>query len=503
MSYHEDYVRYVTVPKHYHSANQFEAEDIEKVGDIDFDPFDTTETGGRSFLYFAATIANLTAFVSGVSVGWSSPVIPKLSGDIEPENNPLPEPLTPNQQSWLGSLLPLGAVFGPVIAGLIVDRIGRKKSLLISTLPFIAAFIIAIFSHNVNLYYVMRVLCGLGLGAVFTVLPMYVGEIAEDSNRGALGSFLALFMCMGILFSYCVGPFVPLTTFNIICVVPPIVFFPIFLVYIPDSSHSLIARNDEAGAEKALTKFRQKSSRAVHNELLEIRDSVQESLASKGRIIDLFRSKGLIRALMISLGLVSFQQLSGINIIFFYAQTIFSLAGSSVPAEISTIIVGCVQVLAGFLTPMVVERTGKRAILIFSAIGMGISMALLGFYFYVQHNATITTYFFWLPILSLICFNITYSVGFGPLPWAVLGEVFPPNMKSVASTITAAFCWFLAFIITNIFGTVTAAVGIYGSFWLFSCFCVIAFLFVYMLVPETSRKTLQEIRKILDGAYFV
>ncbi|KAK5644663.1 hypothetical protein RI129_005963 [Pyrocoelia pectoralis] len=499
MDNHQDDVKHVPVPEHYRLSRQSQAETMDH---IDNDLYQTSEKGSRRFLYIAATIANLTAFSCGVSVGWTSPVIPKLNGEIEPENNPLTEPLTASQQSWLGSLLPLGAVFGPVIAGLIVDRIGRKKSLLISALPFIVAFIIAIFSQTVSVFYVMRILCGLALGVVFTVLPMYIGEISEDSIRGALGSFLALFMCMGILFSYCVGPYVSLTAFNIICAIPAALFFPIFLIYIPESPHYLIARKDEVGAETALMKFRQKSSEDVRKELLEIKESVEESMASKGGIKDLFKSKGLIRALMISLGLVSFQQLSGINIIFFYAQPIFAMASTSIPAEISTIIVGCVQVLAGLLTPMVVEKTGKRFILIFSAIGMGVSMAVLGVYFYLQTNPTVSK-LFWLPILSLICFNIAYSVGFGPLPWAVLGEIFPPNMKSVASTITASFCWFLAFILTNIFSTITESVGIYGAFWLFSGFCIIAFLFVYILVPETSRKTLQEIREILNGKYCV
>ncbi|KAK5644662.1 hypothetical protein RI129_005962 [Pyrocoelia pectoralis] len=499
-----DDVKYEPVPGHDHMSIQSPAENMAKLGEnVKINLDDCGERGGRIFLYVAVCVAHLTSFACGVALGWTSPVIPKLNGEIEPENNPLSQPITMHQQSWLGSLLPLGAVLGPFAAGLFVDRIGRKKSILISTSPFIVAFIMAIFTHDINLFFLMRFLCGLALGAIFTILPMYVGEVAEDANRGSLGSLFALFICIGILFSYCVGPYVSLTTFNILCVIPPALFFPIFMLFIPDSPHYLIACNDQEGAENALMKFRQKSKQGIQQELLEIKKSVEASMANKGKFTDLFKSRGLIRALMISLGLVSFQQLSGINVVLFYTQTIFLLTGTSIPSAISTIIVGIVQVLAGSLTPLLVERTGKRFILIFSAVGMGLAMGLLGFYFYVQNNPTVITYFFWLPIASLICFNITYSVGFGPLPWAVLGELFPANIKSAASTITASFCWLLAFIITNVFGSVTEAIGIYGSFWLFAIFCVLAFFFVYILLPETSGKTLQEIQDILNGKYCV
>ncbi|KAB0794304.1 hypothetical protein PPYR_11143 [Photinus pyralis] len=500
MDDHHDDVKYERVSAHDHSSTQCPSENMKKLSDnVKINLYEGDEQGKGLFLYIAVCVANLTSFVSGVAIGWTSPVIPKLNGEVEPESNPLSTPITINQQSWLGSLLPLGAVLGPFAAGLFVDTIGRKKSILISTLPFMAAFSMAIFTHDINLFYLMRFLCGLAMGGVFAILPMYVAEVAEDCNRGALGSLFALFICIGILFAYCIGPYVSLTVFNIICVVPSVIFFPIFLLFIPDSPHYLISRGDYAYAEEALMKFRQKSRLGVQKELLEIKDTVNASMRNKGRLIDLFRSKGLLRALMISLGLVGFQQLSGINIVLFYTQTIFLLAGTTIPSEISTIIVGVVQILAGSLTPLLVERTGKRLILIFSAVGMACAMALLGLYFYIQNSPIAKSHLFWLPIASLICYNISYSAGFGPLPWAVLGEVFPANVKSAASTLTASVCWLLAFIITNIFGVVIETIGIYGTFWLFSSFCIVAVFFVYFLLPETSGKTLQEIQAILNG----
>ncbi|KAK4875749.1 hypothetical protein RN001_012171 [Aquatica leii] len=457
-----------------------------------------TEIGSKFFLYVSACAANLTAFACGLAIAWTSPVIPKLNGNVEPENNPLPIPLTLEQESWVGSLLPLGAIFGPFAAGMFIDKIGRKKTLLVSILPLIIAFDMAVFINNVNLFFLMRFLCGLSIGGIFTVLPIYVAEIAEIAVRGTLGSFLALFVCIGILCSYSIGPYVSLKVFNILCSIVPTVFVPFFLIYIPDSPYFLVSANYDNEAEDALMKLRGKSRDGIQKELLEIKDSVEQSASSKMSITDIFRSKGLNRALLLSAGLVTFQQLSGINVVIFYTQNIFAATGSAIPAEICAIITGAIHVMSTLITPILADKIGKRILLILSAIGMFVFEAILGLYFYLQGKLENVEFLFWLPIACLIGYILTYNVGFGPLPWAIMGELFPPNAKSISSTITASVCWLLAFIITKFFSDVAALIGIAGSFWIFSGCCVFAFLFVFKLLPETSGKSLKEIQDILN-----
>ncbi|KAF5279153.1 hypothetical protein FQR65_LT03399 [Abscondita terminalis] len=465
------------------------------------------ESGRKTFLYVAVCVevlilfiflANLVTFATGLGLGWSSPVIPKLNGKIEPESNPLPQPLTPEQSSWVGSLLPLGAAFGPFAVGLFIDKIGRKKTLLVATLPILIGFYMAIFINNVNLFFLMRFLCGLTVGGVFTVLPIYTGEIADSSVRGALGSLICLFACLGILAAYIIGPYVSLTAFNIICAIVPTVFIPLFLIYIPESPYYLVSANYEEEAIKALMKFRGKSRDSVQKELIEIKQNVEVTISSKISIVDIFRNKASIRALMLVTGLLSFQQLSGINVVLFYTQTIFAATGSNIPPEICTIIIGSIQVLSLFLTPVLAERVGKRFLLILSATGMSTSEAILGLYFYFQLNSYDVSVLFWLPILSLVCFTISYNLGFGPLPWAIMGELFSASAKSVSSTITSSICWFLAFIITKFFSNIAEVIGIAGSFWVFSGCCAIAFVFTFKLLPETSGKSFQEIQDMLN-----
>lgn len=439
----------------------------------------------------------MAGFVCGTSFGWTSPEIPKMKIPHE-SGNPLLLPLTKSEESWIGSLLPVGATLGPFIAGLTADKIGRKNTLLAGIIPFIVAYAIAAYASHPLLFCLMRFLCGLAVGVVFTVLPMYIGEIAEDEVRDSLGSFMQLFIVVGLLFSYCLGPYMSIMAFNIACIVSPCIFLIVFYLFIPESPYYLI-RTDKEAAEQALMKLRSKSQEGVQDELNDIKTSVDETLANKASFSDIFKSKGLTKALTISVGLVSLQQLSGINIVLFYAQDIFTDAGSTIPADISTIIIGIVQVFASGATPIVVEKKGKRYLLLLSAVGMAVSQGALAVFFYIKTGGSNVSSIAWLPVTSLVAYIITYCLGFGPLPWAVMGELFPGNIKSIASTVTAAGCWFLGFVITKYFSFVSELIGTAGSFGIFALCCVGAAVFVYKCVPDTSGKSLQEIQDILSG----
>lgn len=433
----------------------------------------------------------------GTSLGWTSPEIPLLKGFNE---NPLTEPLTDAQESWVGALLPLAAAIGPFAAGLLADKIGRKKTLLLAGFPCFIAFAINCVANSVNYFYISRLLCGLSAGIIFTVLPMYIGEISDDDVRGSLGSFMQLFIVIGLLFSYALGPYLSVKVFNIILLLPPIFFLITFFVFIPESPYYLILRNDVDAAEEALCQFRSKKKIAVQKELETYRMLVKEAQDNKASFFDIFKSRGLTMALFLSTSLIIFQQFSGINVVLFYAQTIFAATGVSLAPEICTIIIGIVQVIGSALTPLLVEKRGKRFLLLLSSVGMAISLGSLAGYFYVKDNQhSDVSALSWLPITSLILYIFTYCLGFGPLPWAVMGELFPGNIKTVASTVTASISWLFAFILTKYFNDVAVAIGKAASFGIFSIFCVIAAAFVAKFLPETSGKSLQEIQDILCG----
>uniref|UniRef100_W4VSE3 Putative sugar transporter n=1 Tax=Phaedon cochleariae TaxID=80249 RepID=W4VSE3_PHACE len=451
----------------------------------------------RKFLYLAACIGNLASFVCGTALGWTSPEMPKLKAL---DDNPLGRILTPSEEGWVGAFLPLAAAIGPFAGGYLADAIGRKKTLLIGATPFILAYVLNIIATNVYYFFLSRFLCGLGVGIVFTSIPMYVGEIADDEVRGSLGAFMQLFIVIGLLFSYVFGPYLTVKIFNVVLLVPPVAFVLLFLFFVPESPYYLIQTDKTEEAEQALMKLRGSGRNVVQKEAELIRQQVEVDQRNKGGFLDIFKTRGLKMALMLSLGLVACQQLSGINIILFFAQDVFTAAGVSLAPEICTIIIGVVQILASGATPMLVEKWGKRFLLMLSGIGMGLSQGVMAYFFHLKDDKMEDiSNIGWVPIVGLVVFIVAYCLGFGPLPWAVMGELFPGNIKSAASSATASGCWVLGFIVTRYFGNLTDLIGRSGSFGVFTGFCFIAALFVYKLLPETSGKSLQEIQDILNG----
>lgn len=303
----------------------------------------------------------------------------------------------------------------------------------------------------------------------------------------------------GILFVYAVGPYVSFAALQFICMTIPLLFAVTFF-FMPDTPNYYLSKNLKHEANQSLQFLRGKSSEGVKEELAIIQASVDEAQRNKGSFSDIVKNKGNLKALIICVGLISFQQLSGINVVLFNGQTIFEKTGSDLEPAIATIIVGIVQVLASGCTPLIVDRLGRKLILLVSAAGMALSLGTMGLYFYMDSiNSPSVPDILWLPVASLIMFVTVYCVGFGPLPWAVLGEMFPPNVKSNASTIVASTCWTLGFFVTKYFASIGDSLGMHWAFWIFGIFCVIAFAFTYTIVMETKGLSLQQIQDRLNG----
>lgn len=454
------------------------------------------EKGSPSRQFLAGVTVNLASVMVGTALGWTSPVSPKFASK---DSSPLDTIPTVSESSWIASLVALGALIAPFIAAPCAERFGRKLTLLGSSAFFIVAYVLLLTTGTVVQVLVGRFLSGLGVGFVMTVQTMYIGEIASNEYRGALGSLMQLCIVTGILYVYSIGPYVSYGALQWACLAIPILFSATFF-FMPETPAYYISKGEKEKAVESLSFLRGKTVEGVQEELQEITTTVEESLKNRGTLVDLLRNPGNVKALIICAGLISFQQLSGINVILFYSQSIFESTGSSLEPAVSTILVGAVQVLASGATPLIVDRLGRKPILLTSAAGMCVSLGTMGLYFFLKHiDSPAVPNVGWLPILSLIFFVTVYCIGFGPLPWAVLGELFPANVKSIASSIVASTCWVLGFIILQFFADMDKAVGSHWSFWIFGILCGVAFVFTFTMVMETKGMSLQEIQDRLNG----
>uniref|UniRef100_A0A182QJ74 Facilitated trehalose transporter Tret1 n=1 Tax=Anopheles farauti TaxID=69004 RepID=A0A182QJ74_9DIPT len=448
--------------------------------------------------YLAAILANLSIVCTGCAMGWTSPVESKLS---RIRRSPLATVPTDAEFAWIGSILALGSLAGPPLAGYVAHRFGRKMALLGSGVLFAAAFILFVTTKTVAQILVGRFLQGCGIGISLAITPLYVCEIATPQRRGSLGSLLQVAMTLGMLLVYSVGPYVSYYAMQYILLGVPVLFCLAFS-QMPETPHYYITHGRYADASRSLEYIRGEPIEDLQDEFGSVQRSVEESIRNRGTIGELFRGHANRRALFICTGIIVLQQLSGINPVQFYTQTIFEKTGSFVKPELASIIIGGVQVVASMITVLTLDKLGRRPYLLISSGGMCCALVALGTYFYLESQRMSSGLSLdrlaFLPVLSLVIFTAAFCLGFGPIAWLLIGEMFAPNIKSFASSIVSSTCWGVAFFVLFYFSSLDAAIGTHWLFWTFAICTAGAFLFTYLFVIETKGMTLPEIQAQLN-----
>lgn len=300
----------------------------------------------------------------------------------------------------------------------------------------------------------------------------------------------------GILFSYVVGHFFYLNTFNIICAILPLIFGGIFL-WMPESPYFYVMKNRIDKAEESLVWLRGEEYN-YNDELIEIQ--IENELITRNRVSiwTAIRKPATQRGLIITMGCVLFVQFSGINAVIFYTGYIFNAAGTGIGPSLATIIVGIMQVVATFVALMTIDRLGRRFLLVGSALVMCICNIGFGVYFYIsEHKSEYLDVLNWLPITSCCLYIIAFSLGLGPVPWVLCGELFNQEVKAIGSSLTGSTSWLIAFIVTKFFSNVRDLIGISSTFFIFAVFAAICTVFILIVVPETKGKSFNEIQRSL------
>jgi SP family facilitated glucose transporter-like MFS transporter 8 len=367
------------------------------------------------------------------------------------------------------------------------------------------------------LIYVARFISGIALGTGSVVTPIYCEEIAEVRVRGALGVLYDLQIGNGILFVYVVGAYVSYLWLCIACAIIPAVAFLTF-IWMPESPIYLASKGKKIETEKSLRWLRGARYMAdydVKPELERIHKFVsqtQKESPSQGtpsrdvttRIVFIMKEipKCLFtlstsptkRALNIVACLMIFRQLNGINAVIFYTVDIFKEAGGIFSPSLATIIVGIAQVVATYISSLLVERTGRRVLLLVSNVTMAVCHVLLAVYFYFKQIDGYLTNFGWLPLLCVSTYIAGFNIGFGPLPWVMMAELLPNESKSWASGLAVSVNWILVFVVTNFYGMMIENLGPVITFGIFGGMCTLGTVVVAFTVPETTGKTREEIQ---------
>ncbi|XP_018563927.1 facilitated trehalose transporter Tret1-like [Anoplophora glabripennis] len=426
---------------------------------------------------------NLGVVCSEMHYGWSSPFGPVL---LEGKYK---FTITSNESSWLTVTPLIGAVFGAFVTGLVVDTFGRKRMIVFSSVPFIASWLLIGFADSSTLMFVGRFLAGAIDGLSFIAVPMYLGEIAEPKIRGLLSSVCPVSIVFGILLINVLGTYLPLDTTAFISTILPLLLLITF-PWMPESPYFYLMKGNEEEARKSLQIFRGVEDVTV--ELNRISSAVKEQQENKGSFLDLFRVNSNRKAIFITLGLRTVQQLTGTTVIIFYCKTIFKEAGGFSPS-LSTIIYFSVQLVLAVVSSIVVDLCGRKPLLITSIIGTALSLLAHATYLYLQKIGYDTTEYNFVPLAALLCFVVTFSIGLQTVPLLIMGEIFPTNVKAFALCTMDIYYSVFVTCMSKFFHW-SKGIGMHVPFFTFTGCCVLGLIFILLYVPETKGKTLEDIQ---------
>ncbi|KAL2621574.1 hypothetical protein R1flu_001779 [Riccia fluitans] len=443
---------------------------------------------GEKWVYFSTCTAVMGIAALGFWMGYTSPVQQAMIESLS---------LTVSEFSVFGSLITVGAMLGAVLSGQLGDWLGRKRAMVVGCLPIIVGSALVAFAESKMPLYIGRFLTGAGGGLFSFIVPLYIGEIAPRHLRGTLGSMQQLANTMGIVLAYLGGLFFNWRYLAASGMIPGLLCL-VGITMIPESPRWLAKKERAEELEAALKKLRGEKY-DVSNELAEMQQTVEAAkLEPKAKFTDLFKRR-LARPLLAGVGLQFLQQFSGINGVMLYASAIFSSAGVS-NANVASLGLGALQVAMTVAAAGLMDKAGRRLLLMVSASGMALSCFLVGFTFYLRsvqpHNYSsgMNVFIDILALASLLVYISAFSLGMGPIPWILLGEIFPAQVKGVAGSVATLTNWSCAWVITLAFNIVFQWSSA-GAFWIFALACVCTVFFVGLCLPETRGRTLEQIEE--------
>jgi sugar porter (SP) family MFS transporter len=384
----------------------------------------------------------------------------------------------------------IGAVIGASIAGRLADVFSRKLSLIVMAIIFAIGAVLTAIAPTLAIFIACRIIVGFAIGASSMIAPTYIAEQAPESIRGGLVILQQLAITVGIAVSYWVDLlFVHLgmdwRPMFAVAVIPAIIF-GVGMLFLSFSPRWLASRDRWDEAEQVMAKV---APDAQEQEMKALHESMEEQSGTTWR--DLL-APGLRLALTAAVGIAVLQQFVGINTVIYYAPTIFGYAGfkSANTAILATSVVGVTNVVSTVVAVLLIDRVGRKPLLLVGLVGMVITLTALGIVFMIGPSNV--------GPLVLICLEgyvISFAISMGPAFWLISAEMFPTRLRATGSSIATTFEWAANLLISITFLTFIQVLGKSVTFWIYAAFAVIAFAFVIWLIPETKGKRLEEIEE--------
>jgi len=446
----------------------------------------------KSYIWTISFVAAL----GGLLFGYDWVVI----GGAEPFYEKFFNLTDPNQQGWAMSCALVGCLVGALLSGGLSDKAGRKRLLVLSASLFAVSSIGTGCAAHFGIFVFWRIVGGVAIGLASNLSPMYIAEVAPAQARGKLVSINQLTIVIGILLAQFVNWFiadkVPPSLigdsgwrwmFGVTAVPSLLFFFGMWLV--PESPRWLAKNGKPAQALEILAKI------GGENYAVQALGEINASVASEMQQVnfrDLLEPR-VMKVLLLGVFLAVFQQWCGINVIFNYATKIFSDAGYNISDTLKNIAwTGSVNLAFTFVALGLVDKRGRRPLMLFGSFGLAVIYTVMGFCYYnqVQGGAMLL-----LVLAAIAC----YSMSLAPVVWVVISEIFPNRIRGAAMSVCVSSLWIACFVLTFTFPILNKKLGAAKTFWIYAEICAAGFVFIKLFLPETKGKTLEQIEKELVG----
>lgn len=446
---------------------------------------DSHAVSTASFALILSTLVSVSgSYVFGTAIGYSSPSQSGIMTDLA---------LTVAEYSFFGSILTIGAIVGAVVSGKLADYIGRRGTMGFAEIFCLLGWLLIAFSKTAWWLDLGRMLVGFGMGVISYVVPIFIAEITPKQLRGAFTTVHQLMICFGVSLTWLIGVFVNWRTLALIGAIPCLIQL-VGLPFTPESPRWL-AKNDQGLACEAALQRLRGQSKDISAELFEIQEYTE--LLKQFRepsVLDLFRRQ-YARSLIAGVGLMALQQFGGVNGIGFYVKSLFTLAGFS--GNIGSIALAAVQIPMTALGVVLMDVSGRRPLLMISAAGTCLGCLCVALSFLFKDLQLWQSGSPMLALFGVLAFSGSFSLGMGAIPWVIMSEIFPINMKGLAGSLVTLVSWVGSWIVSYSFNFLLNWSST-GIFFIFSTVCGFTVLFVAKFVPETKGRTLEEIQAAMN-----
>lgn len=437
----------------------------------------------KRYLFWIVFVAINGGFLFGLNMAGISGAVDMIKGEFS---------LSDSGLGTVAALLTLGCLFGSLFTGYFTEKYGRKNVMITTAVLYIISALGCAFAGSSSMLIIFRLLSGLAVGATSVVGPMYISEISPAYNRGKLVSMNQFAITFGILLAYIIDYLLlglGENSWRYMLSVPAIfgIAYLIFLLTsLPESPRWLLSKNRRDEAISVMNKIG--GQQLIDDELPEMEKILFiEKDKEKIRLGDIFKGK-MGKIVLIGTLVAAFQQITGINAVIMFAPDIFQSAGSAkVDSLMLSVIVGLVNFLMTIIALWLVDKKGRKTLLLWGAAGMIISLAYLSFEFMKPFQNGIGV------LIALLVYISFFAASFAPVMWVIISEIYPSRIKGVAMSFSTAVSWFCTFLTVYFAPVIQGALGLNYLFGIFGVFSILAFGFVKIWIPETKGKTLEVI----------